>query len=224
MSRFEKWLWRGSNTAHNEVFGVGVSVKLKDRFFTLPREDCFRMRRKGRVYLRKWFVNASIPDLIGKNDVDKIDDQTTEIIHNTSKCTYQHPKCQMACGILFSVIISLSKGDNLQAAIKEGVYNALKYYRRKPKFTAAYNEFAFLLNIDQWNEDEIKSSAYVVDTLQASLWCLYMSASYSECVLKAVNLGENTDTIGALFGAVAGMWFGEGVIPAEWQEVTGEVL
>lgn len=105
----------------------------------------------------------------------------------------------MACGILFSVIISLSRDDNLQAAIKEGVYN----------------ESAFLLNIDQWDEDEIKSRAYVVDTLQASLWCLYMSASYSKCVLKAVNLGENTDTIGALSGAMAGMWFAEGVISAE---------
>lgn len=121
----------------------------------------------------------------------------------------------MACGILFSVIISLSRDDNLQAAIKEGVYNALKHYQRKPEFTAAYNESAFLLNIDQWDEDEIKSRAYVVDTLQASLWCLYMSASYSKCVLKAVNLGENTDTIGALSGAMAGMWFAEGVISAE---------
>lgn len=121
----------------------------------------------------------------------------------------------MACGILFSLIISLSRGDNLQAAIKEGVYNALKHYQRKPEFTAAYNESVFLLNIDQWNEDEIKSRSYVVDTLQASLWCLYMSASYSKCVLKAVNLGENTDTIGALSGAMAGMWFGERVIPAE---------
>ena len=96
----------------------------------------------------------------------------------------------MACGILFSVIISLSRDDNLQAAIKEGVYNALKHYQRKPEFTAAYNESVFLLNIDQWSEDEIKSRAYVVDTLQASLWCLYMSASYSKCGLKAVNLGR----------------------------------
>lgn len=44
MSRFEESVWRGSSTAHNEVFGVDGSVKLKDRFFALPGEDCFRMR------------------------------------------------------------------------------------------------------------------------------------------------------------------------------------
>lgn len=128
----------------------------------------------------------------------------------------------MACGILFGVIAALSNGCNLQNAIKDGIVDGLKYYNGKTEFNEVYDTFTFLVNIDKWREDEVKSSGYVVDTLQAALWCLYTSSGYEECVLKAVNLGEDTDTTGAVAGAIAGMWFGEEQIPVDWREVTAK--
>ncbi len=68
-------------------------------------------------------------------------------------------------------------------------------------------------------DSEIKSSGYVVDTLEASVWCLLNSESYSECVLKAVNLGGDTDTVGAVAGGLAGLWYGYDDIPKEWLDV-----
>lgn len=71
-------------------------------------------------------------------------------------------------------------------------------------------------------ENEIKSSGYVVDTLEAAVWCLLNSKSYSECVLKAVNLGDDTDTVGAVAGGLAGLaglWYGYDNIPKEWLDV-----
>ncbi|MBQ4509319.1 MAG: ADP-ribosylglycohydrolase family protein, partial [Clostridia bacterium] len=62
----------------------------------------------------------------------------------------------------------------------------------------------------------IKSSGYVVDTLEASIWCLLNTKSYEECVLKAVNLGEDTDTVGAVTGGLAGILYGYDAIPSEW--------
>jgi ADP-ribosylglycohydrolase len=62
----------------------------------------------------------------------------------------------------------------------------------------------------------IKSSGYVVDTLEAALWCLLTTDSYRECVLKAVNLGEDTDTIAAIAGGLAGALYGYEAIPGEW--------
>ena len=47
------------------------------------------------------------------------------------------------------------------------------------------------------SQERIKSSGYVVDTLEAALWCLMNTADYENCVLKAVNLGEDTDTVAA---------------------------
>lgn len=65
-------------------------------------------------------------------------------------------------------------------------------------------------------ENEIKSSGYVVDTLEAAVWCLLNSDSYQEAVLKAVNLGDDTDTVGAVTGGLAGLFYGFENIPSEW--------
>ena len=65
-------------------------------------------------------------------------------------------------------------------------------------------------------EAEIKSSGYVVDTLEAALWCLLNTDNYKDCVLKAVNLGEDTDTVAAVAGGLAGMFYGVDGIPKEW--------
>jgi ADP-ribosylglycohydrolase len=64
--------------------------------------------------------------------------------------------------------------------------------------------------------EEIKSSGYVVDTLEAAIWCVMTTKDYKSCVLKAVNLGEDTDTVAAVAGGLAGALYGYGAIPEEW--------
>ena len=66
--------------------------------------------------------------------------------------------------------------------------------------------------------DSIRGSGYVVHTLEASLWCLLRYDSYAETALAAVNLGEDTDTTGAVAGGLAGIVYGETGIPAEWTQ------
>lgn len=67
--------------------------------------------------------------------------------------------------------------------------------------------------------DQIRSHGYVVDTMEAALWCLITTESYRECALKAVNLGHDTDTIAAIAGGLAGLWYGYDSIPKEWRKV-----
>lgn len=67
--------------------------------------------------------------------------------------------------------------------------------------------------------ENIRSSGYIVDTLEAVIWTVLNSDSYTKTVLKAVNLGDDTDTIGALAGGIAGNVYGENSIPKEWIEV-----
>ena len=69
------------------------------------------------------------------------------------------------------------------------------------------------------SNDEIRSSGFVVDTLEAAVWCLMNTNSYKSCVLKAVNLGYDTDTVGAIAGGLAGIYYGVDTIPAEWIQV-----
>jgi ADP-ribosylglycohydrolase len=71
-------------------------------------------------------------------------------------------------------------------------------------------------NIRELPEDEIQSSGYVVHTLEASIWCLLTTDNYKDAVLKAVNLGNDTDTTGAVTGGLAGLLYGFDNIPATW--------
>lgn len=67
-------------------------------------------------------------------------------------------------------------------------------------------------------EDEVSSGGYVLDTYAASIWCLENTGSYADCVLKAVNLGRDTDTTACVAGALAGVVYGMDAIPASWIE------
>jgi ADP-ribosyl-[dinitrogen reductase] hydrolase len=62
----------------------------------------------------------------------------------------------------------------------------------------------------------MRSSGYVLHSLEASIWCLLTASSYSEAVLKAVNLGEDTDSTAAITGGLAGILYGTDNIPQNW--------
>ena len=67
------------------------------------------------------------------------------------------------------------------------------------------------------NRASIKSDGYVVHSLEAAIWCLLTTNNYKDCVLKAVNLGNDTDTTAAIAGGLAGALYGYNAIPEEWR-------
>ncbi len=66
--------------------------------------------------------------------------------------------------------------------------------------------------------DQLRTSAYVLDTLQAALWCFLNTGSLEQAVIAAVNLGGDADTTGAVTGALAGAYWGLPQIPQRWLE------
>ena len=75
----------------------------------------------------------------------------------------------------------------------------------------------FSPDFDKTPAFEIKSTGYVVDTLEAAVWCLMTTDNYKDCVLKAVNLGDDTDTVAAIACGLAGALYGYDSIPEEWR-------
>ena len=75
-----------------------------------------------------------------------------------------------------------------------------------------------LIMMDSILEDDIKSTGYVVDTLEASFWCLLTNSSYEDTIVEAINLGQDTDTIACISGAMAGIIYGYDNIPNRWLE------
>ena len=76
-----------------------------------------------------------------------------------------------------------------------------------------------LVKLAALKEKEISSSGYVLHSLEASFWCVLNSTGYAETVLKAVNLGGDTDTTAAIAGGLAGLLYGFENIPEEWINV-----
>jgi ADP-ribosylglycohydrolase len=71
-------------------------------------------------------------------------------------------------------------------------------------------------NIADLPLSEIRSGGYVIETIEACIWCILTTENYKEAVLKAVNLGHDTDTTAAVTGGLAGLLYGFDGIPSEW--------
>lgn len=146
----------------------------------------------------------SLPELLALSD-------------RVSAITHAHPRARIACGIYISIAVRLLQGDSLSIAYQKGVEAIKPLYQHSP-YVGEMHHFERVLDgdIDQLPTAEIYSSGYVVDTLEASLWCLLTTHSYSEALLKAVNLGEDTDTTAAVTGGLAGIYYGLEAIPQHW--------
>ena len=144
-------------------------------------------------------------------------DKQFKIIHKVSSITHGHPRSKIACGYYVQFIIQLLEDKEPKEAYNRTNEIILDYYSFEP-FKSELKYYDRILNSDisKLKEEEISSSGYVVSSLEASLWCFLNSKNYKECVLKAVNLGNDTDTIGAISGGMAGVFFGFKDIPEKW--------
>ncbi|MFN6484401.1 MULTISPECIES: ADP-ribosylglycohydrolase family protein [unclassified Nostoc] len=138
-------------------------------------------------------------------------------VHDVSAITHAHARSQMACGIYISIAVALLEGADPQTAYLQGlqdiqpIYSVREFLLEKPHFGRIFSG-----EIAKIPVEEINSGGYVIDTLESSLWCLLNSSSYSEAVLKAVNLGGDTDTTAAVTGGLAGIYYGIENIPKQW--------
>lgn len=139
-------------------------------------------------------------------------DEWTSVIGQASALTHAHDRAKIGCLIYAFVLMSLLAQG--QGGIEDGLTKAKHHLCTCAEFSPYErifrNDFAALPC------DEIKSGGYVVDTLEAALWCLLTTANYQDCVLKAVNLGDDTDTVAAVAGGLAGALYGYDAIPPEW--------
>lgn len=135
-----------------------------------------------------------------------------------SSITHAHLRSVMACFYYLEFAKKIIEGKD-----KFQVYNELQseltqYFEQRKINPIEIHKFHRLLdeNISEVNEDNIKSSGYVIDTLEAAIWCVLITNNYKDAVLKAVNLGHDTDTTGAVTGGLAALIYGMDTIPTEW--------
>ena len=156
--------------------------------------------------------------LLNKNT--NLSEQVKLIIKYTT-LTHHHPRSIVASIIYIFLLKELLFNDSLIEVLEEvqpkleEIFNHNSVY--KIEYEIHFKEI-FAEKFYYKNRKEIKSTGYVVDTLKACLWCLGTTDNFKDAVLKAVNLGEDTDTIGAITGTLAGAKYSMKSIPNEWVE------
>lgn len=212
---FIAWLSHNYWTARGTVFDVGIAT----------RQAVKRLQ------------DGCAPELAGGTDVsdngngslmrilplliyvkDKTITERFQITKQVSSITHGHIRSVIACFYYLEFARKLINGmdkfeiyNNLQTEIPEYL-NSLSINQNEIKI------FERLLeeNIYERTEEEILSSGYVLHTLEASIWCLLTTENYRDAALKAVNLGEDTDTNGAVTGGLVGLLYGYEAIPDTW--------
>ena len=143
-------------------------------------------------------------------------EQMSEYVKNISALTHGHIRSIIACEFYVEMAYSLYKGNGKEDAYRSAIkYITDKYASIYPKEMQIYSR-VLSEKILECNADEIRSTGYVVDSLGASLWVFFKGNSYREVVLDAVNLGGDTDTISAIAGGLAGIYYGLSEIPIRW--------
>lgn len=149
---------------------------------------------------------------------DKPIDRRYNITRQVSSITHRHIRSVIACFYYLEFAKQLLEGKNkfeIYRNLQTEITNHLITLSINPGEIAVFDRL-LKSDIDKIPEEEIFSSGYVLHTLEASIWCLLTTNSYEESVLKAVNLGQDTDTTGAVTGGLAGLLYGFDSIPEKW--------
>lgn len=124
-----------------------------------------------------------------------------------SRTTHQAPECLMACRLLGEMLVNALQGQS-----KTDVLSPAQYTHELTKPLQAINQGGY----KHKTEVQIFGTGYVVQSLEAALWCFWQTDNFADCVLQAANLGDDADTTAAIAGQLAGAFYGEAGIPAHW--------
>lgn len=139
-----------------------------------------------------------------------------KLIEEVSSLTHGHNRSKLACIIYVVFAIQIFEGYEKEEALNRTIVfvnsNCVDSYSDEFR----YFERILRKKIINASENEIESTGYVIDTLEAALWAFFTADGYRNTILKAINLGGDTDTIAAIAGGLAGIYYGLNEIPQEW--------
>lgn len=226
---FIQWREFGKFSIDNNTFDIGVSTKkaIAKMVMGYPLDECGNNTdvSKGNGSLMRMIPVA----FYLKNEKDY--EKKRKICYFMSSITHATDECKIACHFYVELVIKIvnriqsqdSKDVNVEQLINETI-KAMKdelMMNNKIKEENKKNEkrpFERIVNhsLPKLSLEEIRSHGYVIDTLEAALWCILKNDNYKDTVLCAVNLGHDTDTVAAVAGGIAGILYGYEAIPQEW--------
>ena len=212
---FVNWYFRDHWTAREEVFdvgrGTGEAIVRLFRGIQPERSGDTAESSNGNGSLMRilplvfWLQPKPLPERF-------------EITRQVSSITHGHIRSVIACFYYLEFarqILEDREKSDIYRDLQKVVSGHLSALLLDPAEVVVFDRL-LKYDISRLTETEIRSGGYVIDTLEAAIWCLLTTGSYSEAVLKSVNLGSDTDTTAAVTGGLAGLLYGYDSIPEEW--------
>ncbi|QOW10343.1 ADP-ribosylglycohydrolase family protein [Kaistella flava (ex Peng et al. 2021)] len=214
---FVKWYHENLWTARGEVFDIGIATREainkiahgKQAEFAGSTDASSNGNGSLMRILPLLFYIKNLPIF-----------ERYEIMKKVSSITHGHIRSVISCFyyLEFAREILLGKEKfEIYQKLQTEIPNFLKSLSIDQYEISFFNRL-LKDDISELAEHEISSSGYVLHSLEASIWCLLNMDNYKDATLKAVNLGEDTDTTAAITGGLAGLLYGFDTIPLNWVE------
>lgn len=200
MGRFVAWWREGAYSCTGTCFDIGVTT----------REALARYQRAGDP-----FAGSTAEDTAGNGSLMRLAPaslfalgdaaETDRLAREQSRLTHAAPQAAEACAFL-------------AALLREAVLGADKAAVLAPRAWDGHPAVRAVAG-GSWRDKDraaVRASGYVLHTLEAAVWAVERTESFEDALVLAVNLGEDSDTVGAVTGQLAGALYGEGGIPERW--------
>ena len=212
--RYRRWLREGHLSSKDHAFGIGWTVL----------GSLQRFEKTGDA-----FCGPSDPMTAGNGSIMRLapvplfygqdSRHAVERSGESSRTTHQAPTAIDACRYLGGLIAGAVQGTGKEELLSERYCpipadSGSGYWKEQP-LVEEIDEIA-AGSFKKKQPPDIRGTGYVVESLEAALWAFYRTDSFREGCLLAVNLGDDADTTGAVYGQLAGAFYGEGEIPGEW--------
>ena len=223
MENFMKWLYNGDFTPYGQSYDIGRgTMQAIDRYSrNRNAKKCgggeeWNNGNGSLMRILPACIYCNVMETSGiYSDCDAID-----VIHSVGGLTHAHIRSNIACGLYFFMVKRILLGEgSLHERMQEGLSQGFTFYESylaDKENLHYYDRLRDLTAFKSLPAEKIKSTGYVVDALEAAVWSLITTDRFDQALLKAVNLGDDTDTVGAIAGGLAGLYYGYDTIPENW--------
>ena len=221
MTRFVDWYEDGEYTQYGEAFDMGNTCSRAIEDFE-RNHDVATCGGTSSHSNGNGSLMRIIPACLYAYEKKMPVEDTVKMIHEVSGLTHNHLRSKMACGLYYFCVKAILDGDgSLAERLQTGMDEGFAFYESDISNLTELSYYGRLRDLKEFaavDSTDIRTTGYVVDSLEAAIWCLITTDTFKDCLLKAVNLGDDTDTVGAIAGGLAGIYYGYETIPVDWLE------
>ena len=211
MDRYIRWWKEGHLSSTGRCFDIGNTVYQALREYLDTREPFAGSTHPHTAGNGSLMRLAPIPLFFAANPEEAI-----RMSAESSRTTHGATTCLDACRYFGGLLVGAIQGVSKEELLSPRYAPVECLWERAPLCPEIDNIVGG--SFQQKDPPAIVGSGYVVEALEAALWAFSRSSSFQEGALLAVNLGDDADTTGAIFGQLAGAYYGVAGIPQAWRE------